>query len=57
MGWNTKSDGSGTTYTNEQAVTLEEDLILWAQWQTTTRNITFYSNFGEIYERRKKKFI
>ena len=46
MGWNTKSDGSGTTYTNEQAVTLEEDLILWAQWQTTTRNITFYSNFG-----------
>ena len=32
-GWNTAADGSGTSYTNEQLVTLEWDLKLYAQWK------------------------
>ena len=32
IGWNTKADGTGTSYTNEQSVTLLGDLILYAQW-------------------------
>ena len=33
--WNTQSDGSGTSYTDEQSLTLTEDapLTLYAQWQ------------------------
>ena len=32
-GWNTQADGNGIAYTNEQSVTLTEDLTLYAQWQ------------------------
>lgn len=32
-GWNTQADGNGIAYTNEQIVTLTEDLTLYAQWQ------------------------
>lgn len=31
-GWNTEADGSGASYTDGQEVTLEEDTILYAQW-------------------------
>ncbi len=31
-GWNTKADGSGTTYDGGASVTLTEDIILYAQW-------------------------
>ncbi len=31
-GWNTKADGSGTGYADGQEVTLENDLVLYAQW-------------------------
>ena len=33
-GWNTKEDGSGTTYAPGTTLTLEDDLTLWAQWVT-----------------------
>ena len=33
IGWNTKSDGSGTSYTNKQSITPTENLTLYAQWE------------------------
>ena len=47
VGWNTKLDGSGINYTNEQEVTLKEDLDLYAQWQPIKYKIMFYANGGE----------
>ena len=35
-GWNSEPDGSGTAYTPGQALTLEDDLTLYAQWQLAT---------------------
>ena len=32
IGWNTSRDGSGTSYTDEQAVTLTDNTTLYAQW-------------------------
>lgn len=31
--WNTKADGTGTTYTDEQEISITEKLVLYAQWQ------------------------
>lgn len=31
-GWNTASDGSGTSYSNESNITLTENITLYAQW-------------------------
>ena len=31
-GWNTKSDGTGTSYSNEELATIVEDLTLYAMW-------------------------
>lgn len=31
-GWNTKADGTGTSYTNGQKISLTEDITLYAQW-------------------------
>ena len=32
VGWNTKQDGSGTSYAPGEKLTLKDDLTLWAQW-------------------------
>ncbi|MBR3524216.1 MAG: InlB B-repeat-containing protein [Lachnospiraceae bacterium] len=32
-GWNTEANGGGTNYTNGQNVTLNSDLVLYAQWK------------------------
>ncbi|MBO5718598.1 MAG: InlB B-repeat-containing protein, partial [Bacteroidales bacterium] len=32
-GWNTAPDGSGTSYTDSQEITLTEDVTLYAQWK------------------------
>ena len=32
-GWNTKSDGTGTPYTDKQSITPTENLTLYAQWE------------------------
>ena len=32
-GWNTKSDGTGTQYTDKQSITPTENLTLYAQWE------------------------
>lgn len=31
-GWNTKADGTGTAYTNESLITMDQDYTLYAQW-------------------------
>lgn len=45
-GWNTKADGSGTSYTDEQSITNLEDMTLFAQWQTAIYSITYNLNGG-----------
>ncbi|MBQ2125536.1 MAG: InlB B-repeat-containing protein, partial [Spirochaetales bacterium] len=50
-GWNTKTDGSGTNYTDKQSLTLSGEttsLTLYAQWQknVTYAKVTFNSNGG-----------
>lgn len=36
IGWNTEWDGSGTAYSDTQEITLEENIVLWAQWIEAT---------------------
>lgn len=46
VGWNTQEDGTGTSYSNEQEVTITDDLDLYAQWERKTVEISFNSNGG-----------
>ena len=46
-GWNTKADGTGTTYTNGQSVknlATEGEITLYAKWQANTYTIIFNKN-------------
>ena len=43
-GWNTVANGSGTSYTNAQSVTLYETTTAYAQWTAGTYSVTFDSN-------------
>lgn len=45
-GWNTKSDGSGTTYAAGSTYTTDKDLELYAQWQIITTTLTINPNGG-----------
>ena len=47
-GWNTKADGSGTSYTDKQSITLSQDITLYAQWKKNIVNytVTFNANGG-----------
>lgn len=46
--WNTESDGSGTTYSNEDLVTNISDTTLYAQWNMDTYNIAYALNSGTV---------
>ena len=51
--WNTKADGSGTSYANGQAVfnlsaTNNETITLYAQWKFATYEVTLEANGGTI---------
>lgn len=46
-GWNTKADGTGTPYEDEQEVTITDDLDLYAQWERDSVKISFNANGGE----------
>ncbi|MBQ7945142.1 MAG: InlB B-repeat-containing protein [Bacteroidales bacterium] len=35
-GWNTNADGSGTSYTDKQSITISQDITLYAQWALAT---------------------
>ena len=45
-GWNTKADGSGTSYTDKQSITLSQDITLYAQWKRAPVVVTFDANGG-----------
>ena len=47
--WNTERDGSGTSYTDGQAVTLKSDMILYAQWgHASQKDILSFLVNGQI---------
>ena len=43
-GWNTKADGSGTPYKNGQSITIDADMMLYAQWKVNTFKVQFLGN-------------
>ena len=45
-GWNTKSDGSGTSYVKGATYTENADVTLYAQWKANTCTITYDANGG-----------
>ncbi len=52
IGWNTKADGTGNSYSNEQTITVTENLVLYAQWELsqaepTQVTVSFVANGGE----------
>ncbi len=47
-GWNTKSDGKGTTYTDGSTLNIsdEENVVLYAMWTANKFTVTFNGNGG-----------
>ena len=45
-GWNTRADGKGTYYSDEETVVLLADIVLYAQWSNKTATVTFDANGG-----------
>ena len=45
--WNREPDGSGTTYQDQELMSLYEDITLYAQWAKSTYTLTFDANGGE----------
>jgi uncharacterized repeat protein (TIGR02543 family) len=46
QGWTTNANGTGTTYTNSQSVTLFSNVTLYAKWLAGTFTITFGNTPG-----------
>jgi uncharacterized repeat protein (TIGR02543 family) len=44
--WNTKADGSGTSYNSSASYTGNSDITLYAQWTVETYTITYNANNG-----------
>ncbi|MBO6195823.1 MAG: InlB B-repeat-containing protein [Bacilli bacterium] len=45
IGWNTKADGSGTSYNDEEIISINNDITLYAQWVKISQ-IVFDANGG-----------
>ena len=45
--WNTKADGSGKSYNDEQPINISSNETLYAQWQPIKYKIKFNANDGE----------
>ena len=45
-GWNTSANGSGTSYSDRQSITISADITLYAQWTSNTVTVTFNANGG-----------
>ena len=45
-GWNTKTDGTGTSYTDKQTVTLKANTTLHAMWTEKTYSVTISAGSG-----------
>jgi len=48
-GWNTKADGSGTSYTDKQSITLTQDITLYAQWEQEQKQVVSGTENGHDY--------
>ncbi len=46
IGWNTESDGTGISYTEDEEITLSESITLYAQWKAYII-LSFNANGGE----------
>ena len=47
QGWNTKADGTGTSYSNSQSITTTSSFTLYAQWLAgVNKTVTFDPNGG-----------
>ena len=44
IGWNTAADGSGTSYSDGETITVSSDMTLYAQWLPTTFYVSFDKN-------------
>lgn len=51
--WNDKADGSGQSYTNGYVYTINQNLVLYAQWEATT-NYTMSYNYGVAFDEAEK---
>lgn len=49
-GWNTASDGSGDSYQNQQWISIDQDITLYAQWKEIICQVSFSSNPGNPNE-------
>ena len=45
-GWNTRPDGAGTAYANGAAITMTDNITLYAQWSRSDSSITYMPNGG-----------
>ena len=45
-GWNTRADGKGTYYSDEESIVLHSDTVLYAQWSNKTASVTFDASGG-----------
>ena len=46
--WNTKANGSGTTYESGSTYTTDADVTLYAQWKGQIKTVTFNANGGTL---------
>jgi hypothetical protein len=54
INWNTKSDGTGTSYEEREMITVSQDFILYAQWEANTYTLSFNPNGGTVNQKSKQ---
>jgi uncharacterized repeat protein (TIGR02543 family) len=45
-GWSTLANGNGTDYSDEESITIQGNLTLYAQWTANAFDVTFVTNSG-----------
>ncbi|MCL2435536.1 MAG: M6 family metalloprotease domain-containing protein [Lentimicrobiaceae bacterium] len=48
VSWNTAPDGTGTSYTNQQSITVSNNTTLYAQWGANAYTLTLNPNGGTV---------
>ena len=51
-GWNTKQDGSGVSYAAGDTFTLEDHIVLYAQWEAAVHTLS-----GKIVGHKKVTYV